>query len=127
MVGDPSPAIKAEATQPMRSLSGGNQQKVALGRWLERSGDLPACRRPDPGRRRARAACDSQALADFCAEGNALLVHSVDPEELVELCDRVLVMGEGRIVAELSGAELTSRELEAATRMCGRAPNASAA
>ena len=68
-----------------------------------------------------------KTLADFCAEDNALLVHSVDPEELVELCDRVLVMGEGRIVAQLGGAELTSHELEAATRMRARAPNASAA
>jgi ABC-type sugar transport system ATPase subunit len=54
-------------------------------------------------------------------------MHSVDPEELVEVCARVLVMGEGRIVAELHGGELTSRELEAATRMRGRAAKAPAA
>lgn len=65
-----------------------------------------------------------EALVDFCAQGNALLMHSVDPEELVEVCARVLVMGEGRIVAELHGGELTSRELEAATRMRGRAAKA---
>jgi ribose transport system ATP-binding protein len=120
-------AIKAEAGQPMRSLSGGNQQKVALGRWLDRSGTCllatDATRGVDVRGRRAI----HQALIDFCAEGNALLVHSVDPEELVELCDRVLIMAEGRIVAQLSGSNLTSHELEAATRRRRRTDTAAAA
>jgi ABC-type sugar transport system ATPase subunit len=120
-------AVKGEATQPMRSLSGGNQQKVALGRWLERSGICLLAADPTRGVDVRGRRAIHKTLADFCAEDNALLVHSVDPEELVELCDRVLVMGEGRIVAQLGGAELTSHELEAATRMRARAPNASAA
>jgi ribose transport system ATP-binding protein len=66
-------------------------------------------------------------LVDFGAVGNALLVHSFDPEELVELCNRVLVMAEGRIVVQLRGAELTSHKLEAATRMRSHRAQASAA
>ena len=117
-------AIKAEATQPTRSLSGGNQQKVALSRWLERSGVCLLAADPTRGVDVRGRRAIHEALVDFCSQGNALLMHSVDPEELVEVCARVLVMGEGRIVAELHGGELTSRELEAATRMRGRAAKA---
>jgi ABC-type sugar transport system ATPase subunit len=120
-------AIKGSATQPMRSLSGGNQQKVALGRWLDRAGMCLLAADPTRGVDVRGRRAIHQALVDFCAGGNALVVHSVDPEELVELCDRVLVMGEGRIVAQLHGAELTSHELEAATRVRARAAKASAA
>jgi ABC-type sugar transport system ATPase subunit len=111
----------------MRSLSGGNQQKVALGRWLDRSGICLLAADPTRGVDVRGRRAIHQTLVDFGAAGNALLVHSVDPEELVELCNRVLVMAEGRIVAELRDAELTSHKLEAATRMRTRPPEASAA
>jgi ribose transport system ATP-binding protein len=111
----------------MRSLSGGNQQKVALGRWLQRSGICLLASDPTRGVDVRGRRAIHQALVDFGAAGNALLVHSVDPEELVELCDRVLVMAEGRIVAQLRGAELTSHNLEAATRMRSHRAEATAA
>jgi ribose transport system ATP-binding protein len=119
--------VKGEATQTMRSLSGGNQQKVALGRWLERSGICLLASDPTRGVDVRGRRAIHQTLVDFGAAGNALLVHSVDPEELVELCDRVLVMAEGRIVVELHDPELTSRKLEAATRMRSHGAEASAA
>jgi ABC-type sugar transport system ATPase subunit len=119
--------VKGEATQPMRSLSGGNQQKVALGRWLERSGICLLATDPTRGVDVRGRRAIHQTLVDFGVAGNALLVHSVDPEELVELCNRVLVMAEGRIVAQLRDADLTSHQLEAATRMRTRPPEASAA
>jgi ribose transport system ATP-binding protein len=119
--------VKGEATQTMRSLSGGNQQKVALGRWLERSGICLLASDPTRGVDVRGRRAIHQTLVDFGVAGNALLVHSVDPEELVELCDRVLVMAEGRIVVELRGTELTSRNLEAATRMRSHGAEASAA
>jgi ribose transport system ATP-binding protein len=119
--------VKGEATQPMRSLSGGNQQKVALGRWLERSGICLLATDPTRGVDVRGRRAIHQTLVDFGVAGNALLVHSVDPEELVELCNRVLVMAAGRIVAQLRDADLTSHQLEAATRMRTRPPEASAA
>jgi ribose transport system ATP-binding protein len=119
--------VKGEATQTMRSLSGGNQQRVALGRWLQRSGICLLASDPTRGVDVRGRRAIHQALVDFGAAGNALLVHSVDPEELVELCDRVLVMAEGRIVAQLRGAELTSHNLEAATRMRSHRAEATAA
>jgi ribose transport system ATP-binding protein len=119
--------VKGEATQTMRSLSGGNQQKVALARWLERSGICLLASDPTRGVDVRGRRAIHQTLVDFGAAGNALLVHSVDPEELVELCNRVLVMAEGRIVAQLRGAELTSHQLEAATRMRSHRAEASAA
>ena len=113
-------AVKGEATQPIRSLSGGNQQKVAIGRWLERNGICLLAADPTPGVDVSGRRAIHNTLADFCAEGNALLAHSCDPEELVELCVRVLIMAEGRIVGELSGSGLTGHELEAATRRRAR-------
>jgi ABC-type sugar transport system ATPase subunit len=110
-------AVKGEATEPLRSLSGGNQQKVAVGRWLERFGICLLAADPTRGVDVRGRRAIHQTLIDFCHQGNALLVHSADPEELVELCDRVLVMAAGRIVASLHGTSLNGHELEAATRI----------
>jgi ABC-type sugar transport system ATPase subunit len=51
----------------------------------------------------------------LAAEGMAVLAISSEPEELPDLCDRVLVMAEGRIVKELDGAEVTRRNIVAAS------------
>jgi ABC-type sugar transport system ATPase subunit len=109
-------AIKGEAEQPLRTLSGGNQQKVALGRWLDRSGICLLADEPTRGVDVRGRAAIHQTLMDFCAAGNSLLIRSTDPEELAELCHRVVIMAEGRIIREIAGAEITSEELESATR-----------
>ena len=113
--------IKATADQPLGTLSGGNQQKVALGRWLDRKGICILADEPTRGVDvRGRAAIHA-ALVAQCAAGNAVLVRSTDPEELVELCDRVIVMVGGRITRELVGDSLTTEQIEAATRTKVRA------
>ncbi len=120
-------SIKGTAHQPLRTLSGGNQQKVALGRWLGRSGICLLAADPTRGVDVRGRAAIHQTLAEFCTQGNAVLIHSVDPEELVELCGRVLVMAGGRIVAELDGAQLNTHALEAATRIRMRSTAGAAA
>jgi ABC-type sugar transport system ATPase subunit len=109
--------VKGTATQQLKELSGGNQQKVALGRWLGRSGVCLLADDPTRGVDVRGRRAIHEALIAFCADGNSVLVSSVDPEELVELCTRVLVMVEGQIVEELRGKTLVVQRLEAATRM----------
>ncbi len=90
----------ASPAAPLQSLSGGNQQKVVLARWLRQDTRLLLLDEPTQGvdvSSRAEIYSLVRAAAD---KGMAVIVASSDFEELVGLCDRILVMAEGRIVAE---------------------------
>ena len=86
--------------QPVGELSGGNQQKVAIARWLAR--DCRVLLFDEPTRGIDVAAKDTiyELLRDLAAQGKAIVVVSSDLVELMALCDRLLVMSLGRIVAE---------------------------
>ncbi|HTW28198.1 MAG TPA: sugar ABC transporter ATP-binding protein [Acetobacteraceae bacterium] len=88
--------------QSLRTLSGGNQQKVCLGRWLVEGVRLLILEEPtrgvDVGARREIYA----RLRDLAARGLAMLVLSSDVEEVAGLCDRALVLDRGRIVGEFA-------------------------
>jgi ABC-type sugar transport system ATPase subunit len=113
--------IKATPDQPLRTLSGGNQQKVALGRWLDRRGICVLADEPTRGVDVRGRSAIHEALIALSAAGNSVLVRSTDPEELVELCDRVLVMVDGKVTRTLAGDDLTTEQIEAATRTKVRA------
>ena len=83
--------------QPVGELSGGNQQKVAIARWLER--DTPVLLFDEPTRGvDVGAKFDIYALLDaLAARGKALVVVSSDLRELMQLCDRIGVMRAGRL------------------------------
>ncbi|MGM3275887.1 sugar ABC transporter ATP-binding protein [Ralstonia sp. 24A2] len=83
--------------QPVGELSGGNQQKVAIARWLER--DTPVLLFDEPTRGvDVGAKFDIYALLDaLAARGKALIVVSSDLRELMQLCDRIGVMRAGRL------------------------------
>ena len=92
----------------------------ALGRQPAEGADRPLARRrhahpdhdrPDARRRCRRAARDQGDLVRAGGEGQAILLASTDVEELVDVCDRVIVMSHGRRVGELTGGELTERNL----------------
>jgi ribose transport system ATP-binding protein len=86
---------------PLSTLSGGNQQKVLLAKWVAGAPRLLLLHEPtqavDVGARHDIV----RALRDLAANGTCLLVAASDPQELSILCDRVLVVRDGAIVAEL--------------------------
>jgi ribose transport system ATP-binding protein len=89
--------------QEVGTLSGGNQQKVLIGRWLVASPDIlllyDITRGVDAATKR-----DIYALmVELADEGRALLFYSSETEEMARLCHRVLVMREGAVASELTG------------------------
>lgn len=94
-----------EAT--LDSLSGGNQQKVVLGRWIEFRGNLLILEEPTIGVDVGARADIYRFLADELERGLTVLLISTDFEEVANLCHRALIFDRGQIVAELAGDELT--------------------
>lgn len=98
------------ATALVGSLSGGNQQKVLLAKWLATAPSLLVLHEPtqavDVGARRTIV----ETVRNAAEQGCSVLVAGSDENELALLCDRVLVLAEGRIERELTG-ELTPREI----------------
>jgi ribose transport system ATP-binding protein len=91
---------------PLRSLSGGNQQKVVLARWLRRSPRILLLDEPTQGVDVGARAEIYELVHRAVAGGAAALIASSDFEELARVCDRVIVLRKGRAVAEVSGEEL---------------------
>jgi ribose transport system ATP-binding protein len=85
--------------QPVGQLSGGNQQKVVLGRWLERDFDVLLCDEPTRGVDVAARAEIHALLRELAQGGKAVLVVSSEIEELRSLCDRIVVLRVGRVAA----------------------------
>jgi L-arabinose transport system ATP-binding protein len=83
------------------NLSGGNQQKVVLGRWLARRPKVLILDEPTRGVDVGAKAEIYRLIAELAAEGLALLVVSSEMPELLGLADRILVMAGGRVVAEM--------------------------
>jgi ribose transport system ATP-binding protein len=101
--------------EPVSSLSGGNAQKVVIGKWLMREPQVLLLDDPTKG-------VDVGTKAEFYAllnrlseEGKTILFYSSDDEELIGLCDRVFVMYDGLIRTELSANTLTKENLIAAS------------
>lgn len=92
-------------------MSGGNQQKVVLSRWLRRSPKVLVLDEPTQGVDVAAKRVIHRHVADLAASGSAVVVCSSDLEELMELCHRVLVFREGEIVADLDQSELSESRL----------------
>ncbi|MBB5079325.1 sugar ABC transporter ATP-binding protein [Nonomuraea endophytica] len=107
--------IKASSPhQVVSELSGGNQQKVLLARWLAVRPKVLLLDEPTRGID-VGAKAEVQALIDELAgEGLGVLLISSDLEELVEGADRILVLREGAVVGELSGENVTEAKIMAA-------------
>jgi L-arabinose transport system ATP-binding protein len=93
--------------QEVRTLSGGNQQKVVLARWLARRPELLILDEPTRGVDVGAKAEIYSIIHDLAAEGIALLVISSEMPELLGLSDRIVVMHGGRVSGELSRGEAT--------------------
>ena len=93
--------IRARTTgQAVGTLSGGNQQKVVLGRWLEARSKVLLLAEPTRGVDVGARADIYGVLEELRAQGLALVMVSTDMEEVLALCDRILVFAHGRIVSE---------------------------
>ena len=104
--------IKAESVDAeMRTLSGGNQQKVQIGRWLAAGARILILVDPTRGVDVGARGEINRIWSRLSESGHAILIASSDAEELVDVCHRVIVMRDGRKVGELSGATLNEKEL----------------
>ncbi len=102
------------AAAPVGSLSGGNQQKVALGKWLAANPRLLLLDDPTRGVDIETRRDIYHRIRGLASEGVGVLLSSTDTIELMGVCDRVLVMYEGRIVRELVGSSITEENIVAA-------------
>jgi ribose transport system ATP-binding protein len=106
----------------LANLSGGNQQKVLLGKWLAEDPALLLLDEPTQGvdigaRQQIFAALDAAA-----GQGMAVLIASTDAEQLAQVCDRVLVFARGAVVQDLTGAQVTKDTIARACLNSGAAP-----
>lgn len=91
----------------LASLSGGNAQKVLIARWMKRKPRLLLLDEPTQGVDVGTRARIFDAIEAEAATGMSVLCASSDAEQLARICDRVLVFARGRIVRELTGAQVT--------------------
>ena len=104
--------IKMRTTAALvQELSGGTQQKVVIGKWLLRTPRVLIMDEPTRGVDIGARAEIYDIIHDLAHQGTGVLVVSSDVEELVQLCDRIVVMVEGRISGELSGAHITEESV----------------
>ena len=96
---------------PIATLSGGNQQKVVIARWLARNPRLLILDEPTKGVDVGAKAEISAIIVRLAAEGRAILLVSSELPEVLALSDRVLVMRSGRITGELDRASLSAERI----------------
>jgi ribose transport system ATP-binding protein len=98
-------------TRPVRLLSGGNQQKVVIARWLLTGAKVLLFDEPTRGIDVAAKDQVYEWIRRLTAEGKTVLVFSSEIEEVLRLADRILVMRLGRIAAEMPAAEATEKKI----------------
>ncbi|MFB9983012.1 sugar ABC transporter ATP-binding protein [Mesorhizobium newzealandense] len=96
---------------PVSTLSGGNQQKVAIARWLHTKARLMIFDEPGQGVDIGAKEEILQTIGALAGDDCAVLVISSDLEELTQVANRVLVLRQGRIAGELTGAEVTEQRV----------------
>ena len=96
---------------PVGALSGGNQQKVQIARWLAAGVDVLLLIDPTRGVDVGARAEITRIWQELAAAGAAIPIVSSEADELIEVCDRVAILSGGRISAEVARADLTERTL----------------
>ncbi|MFK8033947.1 MAG: sugar ABC transporter ATP-binding protein [Hyphomicrobiales bacterium] len=96
---------------PVKSLSGGNQQRVALARWLSRAPSVLILNGPSVGVDVGSKAEIHDIIRELANSGIGIIVISDDLPELLATCQRILVMKEGAIVEEIEGMSVSEEEL----------------
>jgi ribose transport system ATP-binding protein len=96
---------------PISSLSGGNQQKAVIGRWLTIQPDILLMDDPTKGIDLHSKTDLYQIMRELAAEGVSIILYSSEDAELLGIADRILVFNGGRIVQQLEGTQLTAFNL----------------
>jgi ribose transport system ATP-binding protein len=99
-----------DSRTPFGALSGGNQQKVLLAKWLQVRPDLLLLDEPTQGLDVGARGQVVRLIRSIASGGTGVVLASADLDTIVATCDRVLVVHEGRLTSELTGADVT-REL----------------
>jgi ribose transport system ATP-binding protein len=98
-------------TQPVRLLSGGNQQKIVIAKWLERDCDVLFFDEPTRGIDVGAKSEIYKLLRALAAQGKAIVMISSELPEILRMSDRIVVMCEGRITGELHASEATQESI----------------
>ncbi|MBV8568124.1 MAG: sugar ABC transporter ATP-binding protein [Methylobacteriaceae bacterium] len=117
-VGDKNDAVS--------TLSGGNQQKVVIAKWLMTQPRIVLLNDPTRGIDVGTKQELYRLMRELADQGAAILFYSTDYDELIGCCDRVAIMYDGRIVRELEGAELTETNIVASSLNIDAASSAAA-
>ena len=113
--------VKAASPEaPVKSLSGGNQQKIVLGKWLARQGKLLIVDEPTRGVDVGAKASIHALIDELAGQGLAVMLISSELPEVVNLSSRIIVMREGKIAGQVSGETATQ---EAVLRLMTGAAN----
>jgi putative multiple sugar transport system ATP-binding protein len=102
-----TPAVSTQ----VGTLSGGNQQKVVLAKWMFTDPDVLILDEPTRGIDVGAKYEIYSIINDLAAQGRAVLVISSELPELLGLCDRIYALSEGRITGEVDRAEATQERL----------------
>jgi len=92
-------------------LSGGNQQKVVIGKWLSKETNILLLDEPTKGVDVGAKIEIQNLIRKLASDGTSCIVVSSEVEEIQHLCDNVIVMNEGNVVAYLSVKEMTTQRL----------------
>jgi rhamnose transport system ATP-binding protein len=103
--------LKGHIEEPVNILSGGNQQKVVLAKWLATKPKLLIVDEPTRGVDVGAKSEVHRTLSQLAKEGMAIIMISSDLPEVIGMADRVLVMHEGKLTAELSRSEATEEAI----------------
>jgi ribose transport system ATP-binding protein len=114
--------VRGDVRAGAGDLSGGNQQKVVLAKWLDAAPSVLALDDPTRGVDVGARAELHGIVRGLAAEGKVVLIASSDLAELVELCHRVVVFQHGRVVGSLAGGRLTEPALSLAMNAGFAAP-----
>ncbi len=97
--------------QNVSNLSGGNQQKVALAKWLLSGARVLVLDEPTRGVDVGARQEIYQIIRELAADGVAIIIVSSDLPEILSICERVIVMHEGRITGTLQASELSEAKV----------------
>lgn len=101
----------ADPDAPLRTLSGGNQQKALLGKWVQTKPKVIVLHEPTQGVDIGSKQDIFRKIEQIAADGVAVVIASAEAEDLANLCHRVVVLRRGGVAGELSGEALTEQAI----------------